>query len=429
MRAGSISHWLLCFGMKQITFLIIATAIVAIFWAITGQPASIPTTLIYTFVLANLTSLAIELAGISVTHRWFILGNLTVLALVIPVGVVVATAIVFEVVPPAGLPPMPRSSFWAFLLTTWKFPVVASLIFGGGYFAINSIRRRLESRNRQLQQTLETKLAEREVEAEELKQALDIQRGLLPKEIPQLPQFAIAGAWEPARVVGGDYYDVIQLSKEKLALCIADVAGKGISAALLMANVQAAVRAFAAEDVSPSRVCTQINSVLCTNTAPEKFVTLFYGILDAKARTLQYTNAGHPRPLLIRQNGETVHLENGGALLGVFPNWRYEDSIVQLERGDILLLFTDGITEAAAPGGEEFGEERLIAATKTARQRPMQGLQLDVLGNVREFCNSEMNDDATLLLIAAAPPKPQDQDKELHGKNADETLYAGVNHD
>jgi sigma-B regulation protein RsbU (phosphoserine phosphatase) len=194
------------------------------------------------------------------------------------------------------------------------------------------------------------------------------------------------------------------LTDDKLAICIADVAGKGVSAALLMANVQAAVRAFASETAPPSRVCAQINSVLYTNTAPEKFVTLFYGVLDGNTRTLQYTNAGHPRPLLVHPTGLTTRLENGGALLGVFPDWNYEDSAVRLEPGDLLLLFTDGITEATALEGEEFGEDRLIAAAQNGPETSLEGLQSHVLHELKQFCNFHLSDDATLLMIGAASP-------------------------
>jgi phosphoserine phosphatase RsbU/P len=413
MASISISRWLLRFSLKQVRYLVLASAIVAVFWAITGQGPSLAATLIYTFVLGNVTAFALDIAGVNSSRRWFALGHLAVLAAVIPLAVIIATAVVFVVIPPEALPPAPRTSFWAFLMTAWKFPLVASVIFGGGYFGYEVTRRRLESRNRQLQQTLETAVAERRVDAEEMQQARDIQRGLLPKEIPQLPQFAIAGAWEPARVVGGDYYDVIRLSRDKLGICIADVAGKGVSAALLMANVQAAVRAFSSESVPPSRVCAQMNSVLYTNTAPEKFVTLFYGVLDSRTRSLQYTNAGHPRPVIVHRSGITTRLENGGALLGVFPDWKYQDSVVELEPGDLLLLFTDGITEATAPSGEEFGEERVIAAAQSPGQRSLEDLQSYILGEVKDFCRSQMTDDATLLMIAAAAAEPEEKNAAL----------------
>jgi sigma-B regulation protein RsbU (phosphoserine phosphatase) len=321
--------------------------------------------------------------------------------------------------------PMP---FFAFLRQSWKFPFVANLVFAFAYEAYKVTTCRLKRHNLELLQTITVEAAEREVETEELKQAQEIQRGLLPKDVPQLPEFAIAGAWEPARVVGGDYYDVIRLSKDRLAICIADVAGKGVSAALLMANVQAAVRAFASETFLPSRVVAQINSVLYTNTAPEKFVTLFYGVLDARTRTLQYANAGHPRPLIIHSSGKTTRLENGGALLGVFPDWAYDDSVVELEPGDLLLLFTDGIIEATAPGGEEFGEDRLIAAIQVPNERSLEDLQSHVLGQIRSFCQSPMADDATLLMIAAACANPAEKHPIfILDKSVNEVIqYAGV---
>lgn len=283
---------------------------------------------------------------------------------------------------------------------------------------------RLEAHNRQLQRSIDTEIAEREQKAEELKQALEIQRGLLPKELPQLPGFAIAGAWEPARVVGGDYYDVIRLGQHKIAVCIADVAGKGISAALLMANVQAAVRAFASESASPSRVCSQINSVLCTNIAPGKFVTLFYAILDASTRILQFTNAGHLRPLLIPERAAAQHLQNDGALLGVFPDWNYQDSSIELQPGDLLLLFTDGITEAMAVEGEEFGEERILQTIADGDTCSVEDLQARVLEKVRQFCQGRLNDDATLLMIAA--PRAGREEFALSNLKEQVLQHAGV---
>ena len=394
-----------------------------IFWAMNNPVRNVPDLFIYVFTQVNLTVLLLHPLKFfyedrHIRYHWPF--HIISIFAVNGVVVVASAAVIYRV---DGL----NYPFRNFLYQSWKFPFVANLVFALVYETFKVTTGRLKRHNRKLQQAIERETAEREVEAEELQQARDIQRRLLPKEIPQLPEFAIAGAWEPARIVGGDYYDVIPLSKDKLAICIADVAGKGISAALLMANVQAAVRAFAAKDVPPWRVCAQINSVLCTNTAPEKFVTLFYGVLDARTRMLQYTNAGHPRPMLIRESGKITHLENGGALLGVFPDWKYEDSMVQLARGDLLLLFTDGITEATAPSGEEFGEQRLVLAIETANELSLPDLQTYILGIVKEFCNSPMGDDATLLMIAAGAPRPEERDKQfIRAKNIDEIIYAGV---
>jgi len=235
-----------------------------------------------------------------------------------------------------------------------------------------------------------------------LQRAREIQQQLLPKEIPQIAGFEIAGAWEPARIVGGDYFDVIKLSESTLAVCIADVVGKSVSAALLMANVQATVRAFASKSATPSWLCNRVNSVLCSNIPSGKFVTLFYGVLDAERQRLQYTSAGHSRPILINNSGAVKRLDNGGALLGVFPDWQYQDSVVQLAPGDRLLLFTDGITEAAKLDGEEFGgEERLVNIVKSVAYEAPFEMNAQLLGEVKKFCDSKLQDDATLVVIAA----------------------------
>jgi sigma-B regulation protein RsbU (phosphoserine phosphatase) len=251
-----------------------------------------------------------------------------------------------------------------------------------------------------LQKILEVQTARQEIQEEELQRAREIQQGLMPREIPQIAGFEIAGAWEPAREVGGDYFDVIRLSDTKLALCIADVVGKGVSAALLMANVQASVRAFASETASPSWVCSRVNSVICTNIASGKFVTLFYGVLDAETMTLLYTNAGHLRPILVSAEGKATELDNGGALLGVFPGWTYEDSTAQLRPGDRLWLVTDGITEASAEGDEEFGVHRLLESAKSLAHCTAPDCKTRLLTSVRAFCNAQFSDDATLVVLA-----------------------------
>ncbi len=170
----------------------------------------------------------------------------------------------------------------------------------------------------------------------------------------------MAGAWRPAREVSGDYYDVFKLDEHKLGFCIADVVGKGVSAALLMANVQAAVRAFASSAESPAQLCAKVNKLLCENLATGKFVTFLYGVLDSETRTLEYCNAGHVYPILVSA-GVTRTLDQGGAVLGVFPTWEYENAKIEFRPGDRLLLVTDGITEASDADEQEFGEEKLAA--------------------------------------------------------------------
>jgi sigma-B regulation protein RsbU (phosphoserine phosphatase) len=410
MKKDSISMWLLRFARQQPLYLMIAAGAAGIIWATTGHAPSLTVTLTYSFLCGNFTVLALENVHIPSSWRrasWSWLLYLILLLVITPIAVTAATLVVFILVPPALVPPAPRTSFGDFLLAAWKFPAVANLIFGSACLSYLITRCRLEDRNRQLQQVINSEACERAHDAAELKQAREIQEGLLPKELPQLTEFTVAGAWEPAQVVGGDYYDVIRLGKDKLAICIADVVGKGVAAALLMANVQASVRAFAAETASPAYVCSRINSVFCANIASGKFVTLFYGVLDASTRMLQYTNAGHLRPILIGSNGNVKHLENDGALMGVFPDWKYENSTVELDPGNVLMLFTDGITEAMDSDGEEFGEERLIQAARNPVGQSIEDLQAHLLSSVKEFCNFRMRDDATLILLAACSIGPE----------------------
>lgn len=382
---------------QQQLYIAIAVAVYGVFWAIQAGRADMLSTLIYSLLLCNLTVLVQELDSVYVSRppRSYWLIYLALLLATTPAWVVLSSMVVYRLT----IPP-PRPALGNFLRQAWKFPFVATIIFGVAMQLYRSTRIRLERSNRELRQTVDLEIANRELQAQELERAREIQQGLLPKQIPQVPGFEIAGAWEPARVVGGDYFDVIKLGESRVGICIADVVGKSVSAALLMANVQATVRAFAADAASPAWLCSRVNSVLCNNIATGKFVTLFYGVLDAERRTLEYTNAGHLRPILVGAQHSAQALDNGGALLGVFPEWKYEDSVAQLGPGDRLLLFTDGITEAAKPDGEEFGEERLIQIAARG-QRSAAELKEDVLTQVREFCNSQLADDATLIVIAA----------------------------
>jgi sigma-B regulation protein RsbU (phosphoserine phosphatase) len=242
----------------------------------------------------------------------------------------------------------------------WKFPFLVTLVYGVLAFLYHSTKERLEHRNLELQQTVESGTARLELQEEELARAREIQQSLLPRNIPQISGFEVAGAWQPASAVSGDYYDVLRLGDHQLGICIADVVGKGVSAALLMANVQAAVRAFATDSESPARVCAKVNRLLHENIATGKFVTFLYGILDGETHTFQYCNAGHLYPIFL-SGGAVRMLEQGGAVLGVFADWKYEDFKIELRDGDRLLLFTDGITEASDSKGQEFEESRIAA--------------------------------------------------------------------
>jgi phosphoserine phosphatase RsbU/P len=278
------------------------------------------------------------------------------------------------------------------------FCIVVVVVANVVGFGIEELQRKLKERNQLLEQTVEKGSTALQQQEEELKRAREIQQMLLPSTLPQPAGVEIAGAWQPAREVGGDYFDVIQLDKDRFGICIGDVAGKGITAALLMANLQASFRAFATVEASPQAVCTKLNKFLCANIASGKFITFFYAVLDANSRTLTYENAGHSPGHLLRSDGTTETLQGGGAVLGALPDWAYRDYTAQLRPGDLLLLSTDGITEAENAEVEEFGDERLLQAAR-AREGSALEIQRLIMQQVTAFCGGIFRDDATLLVL------------------------------
>jgi sigma-B regulation protein RsbU (phosphoserine phosphatase) len=288
--------------------------------------------------------------------------------------------------------------FWKVFQQIGYMCMVIVLVATGIAYAIEEFSRKLQERNQLLEQTVEKGTIALQQQEEELKRAREIQEMLLPNTLPQLKGAQISGAWQPAREVGGDYFDVIQFDQHRVGICVGDVAGKGITAALLMANLQASFRAFATADASPQTVCTKLNKFLCANTASGKFVTFFYAVLDVDQRTLVYENAGHCPGLLLRENGEMESLGGGGAVLGALPDWAYHDYNVQLRTGDKLLLSTDGITEAENSELQEFGEERLVSAAR-AQEGTALDTQRSIMHCVTAFCGGNFRDDATLLVL------------------------------
>ena len=235
----------------------------------------------------------------------------------------------------------------------------------------------------------------------ELSEAREIQRGLMPRRMPQLPGFSLASAWQPAHDVSGDYLAAFKLNESHAALCVADVAGKGLPAALLMSNMQAALKSLACESIAPHELCLKLNEIMCGNTPLRKFVTAFYGDLDIARRRLTYTNAGHNPPMLMRRDGECIRLDEGGPVIGAFPGSTYAQREIELYEGDKLLVFTDGVTEARDESGEEFGEERLHECLRSYRGRNAAELRTLILNEVTEFCGHQFDDDATLMVVIA----------------------------
>jgi len=294
-------------------------------------------------------------------------------------------------------------------------PIVVMTAWGSVELAVEAMHRGVGDfvlkpwNNRQLLEILRTQLEQgasrrRQLQAEERERedVEAVQRGFLPKEIPQMAGYEISGAWFPARVVGGDYFDIHSFSETKLAISVADVSGKGMSAALLMSNLQAALKATASDEVPPEDLCRKVNRIICDNVSPDKFITAFYGLLDGARNRLVFTNAGHNAPILARRDGSCHRLGEGGVPLGLFPDWTYERGEVQLFAGDRLVLFTDGVTEVSGADGEEFGEERLVAVLLENRHLSAGELQERILAEVAKFSGGRFEDDATLVVVAVA---------------------------
>ena len=252
-------------------------------------------------------------------------------------------------------------------------------------------RSRLEKENRKVSKRL----------SRELNDAEEIQRALLPQQLPGVNGFELAVAWEPANAVSGDYFDVLTLDERHTGICIADVAGKGMSAALLMSNLQAALKSQASATVPPAELMTSLNSLICENIVSHRFISFIYAALDTRTRKLTYSNAGHYLPMLVR-NGRCTRLTESGPVFGVFPNERYQHTEIQLEAGDVLALFTDGVTEVRNADGEEFGEGRLQQLLLD-HSLPAAELRNKVMSAVREFGSGNFDDDVTLLVLKANP--------------------------
>jgi len=293
-------------------------------------------------------------------------------------------------------------------------PVIVMTGWGSVDLAVEAMRRGVRDfvqkpwDNAQLLTTLHKEIEggrarrrEEAAERRELSEALKIQQRLLPQQVPQIDGWELAVSWQPASGVGGDCFDMIRLGDTRLAISIADVVGKGIPAALLMSNLQAAVRAFASEAVEPQALCHQVNRILCGNIAEGRFISFFYSVLDAPAGVMTYTNAGHYLPMLVRADGAVERLGAGGPVLGVLSDAEYEQAHVGIGPGDRLVMFTDGLTEARSAADEEFGEERLLDAAVAHRACSAPALQARLADSVATFTGGRLQDDATLIVLAA----------------------------
>ena len=242
-------------------------------------------------------------------------------------------------------------------------------------------------------------LRRQRMQEQEMEEAREIQRHLIPRALPQFPGFNLAAAWRPARMVSGDCYDILPFQEGQFALCIADVAGNGMPAALLMSNLQAAVRAFASIQSTPRNLCLRLNRMISGNVPGERFITFFYARVDGWRHQLVYSNAGHNFPVLRRHNGDLLRLGGGGPVLGILEESDYREETVELKPGDRLLLFTDGVTEAMNPAGEQFGETRLLELLHAHASHPVETFTNQIMFLLEQFSQGEFHDDATLVAL------------------------------
>ena len=258
-----------------------------------------------------------------------------------------------------------------------------------------------------------SRLAERMVAEERLRRELamagEVQRRLLPAQAPESGTVDLAGFCEPAGGVGGDYYDFIVLDNQQLGIAIADVAGKGMPAALLMSTMQATLRSLAvrnglhahANGSLPAMVST-LNRLLCDATGGSNYVTFFYAQFDPLTRQLTYVNAGHNPPFFVRTNGSShfQHLKSGGLIVGVFEQCSYEQETIQMESGDVLFAFTDGLTEALDSSGEEFGEARVKETLAAHVRMSVSEIRAGIETRVKQWCEgAPQYDDMTFVVM------------------------------
>src|SRR5947209_6424893 len=370
-----------------------AICVFALFWSISAHP-NVLTTLVFTFIDGNLTVLGLTLVAPLFVYRRFP-WNWLLFALVLVPLCLVSSAVADTIAAGIARHPYRLSPL---SMADIKLGTFVGLTFGMLTFAFRDTKTRLEGK---LQAQVEIGQVERAQREAELQSAFEIQSHLLPRQTPQIKGFEISCAWQPARTVSGDYFDVLQLSGDTLGICIADVSGKGIPASLLMANLQASVKAFAEVNASPADICQRLNQVLCASVAPGKFVTLVYGTLSVATRRFEYENAGHCAPLLLRADGSEVVLDDGSGVLGLFSEWRFTDRSLQLASGDVLILVTDGVLEAADAQEEEFGYARLSACVRRYARTGAHNIRAQIMDEVGAFCSNHFHDDASLIVIVA----------------------------
>jgi len=301
-------------------------------------------------------------------------------------------------VPAAGDVTCPSAALVGRETTGWGSAIVRFRDIDGNLFSLVSfdeVTHTIETERRAAEEKLE---AERRA-ARELEIAKEVQARFFPQSLPTLSTLEYAGTCIQARQVGGDYYDFLQLGPDRLGMVIADVSGKGIAAALLMANLQASFRSqFALALEQPQRLLQKVNRLFCDNTPDGVFATLFFADYDDSSGYLRYANCGHLCGLLLRRDGSVERLASNATVLGIFRTWDCTVAESLLRPGDLLTLYTDGVTESMDRASEEYGEARLIGSLRRYRDLAPNSLITSVVADIRAFNSNEQHDDITLIV-------------------------------
>ena len=288
--------------------------------------------------------------------------------------------------PPGEVPPV-----WGGVFTRFED-------LDGNSFALVSFDEESRAVEAQRRAAAEKRESERRA-AHELEIARQVQARLFPQSLPPSNTLEYAGLCLQARQVGGDYFDFLNLGQDRLGLVIGDIAGKGIAAALLMANLQANLRSQCAIALDePQRFLRSVNQLFYENTTDSAYATLFFAEYDDAQRRLRYANCGHLGGLLLRRDDTLERLETTGAVLGLFEDWDCSIGERRLSSGDLFVLYTDGVTESFNDVGEEFGEHRLVEGLRRRRELPSEAMLASIVDDVRTFSPHEQRDDITLIV-------------------------------
>ena len=230
--------------------------------------------------------------------------------------------------------------------------------------------------------------------------ACQVQQRFMERPGPEIDALDYSAQCRQVQELGGDCYNFVPLTDNRLALAIGDASGKGLAAALMISNVQSSLRtaaSFTGDD--PAAVLAAVNGQVYASSLADRYATLFYGVFDGDTNTLRYGNAGHNPPIVIRRDGAIMHLETGGAPVGMFAHWTYEQAAVRLHPGDLVVAYTDGVVEATNPAGSEWGVEGLRRVVAESRAQSADGIVRAIFASMDEFSRGRQTDDATVVVL------------------------------